>query len=97
MFAGVMASDRRFFAQHPQRNCRIRPAWDIEIEHLVRVSSDHQAMMSAPEGQCWWMFVRRVAPGMRGRFPFLASHNLPPEPPEDVSEQFWQHHFAPRG
>jgi hypothetical protein len=84
----VMASDRAFFLQHPQRCFRLRPAWDIELEHLTRHSGEPLPTLQA--GLCWWVVVRNYAPGVRGRFPFAAPHDLPTETSEETASEIFR-------
>lgn len=76
----VWASDREFFKTHPQRQYRLRPAWDIELKDQEVMTGD----VSPPlcDGHCWWTIVYQVTPGVRARQCFQAPHDLPIDPPE---------------
>jgi hypothetical protein len=90
----AMASDRTFFKQHPQRNYRIRPAWNIEVEHLARHFED--PLVAPPPDRCWWIAVRRVAPGLRARFLFHAPDEPPSsEIPEKYARRIWEYLAPP--
>jgi hypothetical protein len=67
------ASDRTFFEQHPRRQLRLRPAFNIEIEDFARHAEYDSAI---PADWCHWIIVQRVAPGVRVRFPFAGHHSL---------------------
>jgi hypothetical protein len=83
----ALASDRKFFDQHPQRNYRIRPAWEFEVENFSRACG-YRAQ--APEGHCWWTLVHRFGRGVRGRLLFTASHELSPHgTPEATARSLW--------
>lgn len=79
----VMVSDRNVFAHHPRREFRVRSAWELEIEQLERGAASSGLTITAtpvPAGWCWWVLVWQVEPGAWFRKPFLAPHDLPPEP-----------------
>ena len=85
----VMVSDRKFFIQHPGREFRIRPAWEIEVEQIARVNSSNVTAQPIADDHCWWTLVWQVSPGMRMRHLFSAPHDLDPEPPEAVAHSIW--------
>jgi hypothetical protein len=65
----VLSSDRTFFEQHPRRQFRVRPAWDVEIEDFARAGA---ILRTLPDGLCWWFVVHQIQPGYRMRFPLPA-------------------------
>jgi hypothetical protein len=85
-------SDRQFFGQHPRRRFRLRPAWDIEIQHFARHGGGGPQV---PAGHCWWMLVRLVKPHVRMRFAFTAKHDLPPETSERDARRIWRRVVTP--
>jgi hypothetical protein len=84
----VWASDRTFFAQHPRRRFRVRPAFDIEIEDFVRHASYNPP--PAPADWCHWIIMQQVAPGVRFRWPFMARHDLPIDVSEQTVRSIWK-------
>jgi hypothetical protein len=89
----VWCSDRTFFQQHPRRRFRIRPAWDAEIEDFVCHSGEPRPALKV--GDCWWIVVHQIRPGVRSRLLFAASHTLPPEASEKDARQIWSWLCAP--
>jgi hypothetical protein len=84
----VMESDRTFFRQHPERDFRVRPMWDIELEEFACHGGPLPFLIT---GWCWWAAIRQLEPGLRARFPFPAPHNFPTELSEDnASEVFFR-------
>jgi hypothetical protein len=84
----VMASDRAFFLQQPHRRFRLRPAWDIELKDIAYHTGE--PLPTLPAGLCWWVAVHNYAPGLRGRFPFAAPHNLPTETSEETASEIFR-------
>lgn len=82
----VLSSDRTFFAQHPRRQFRVRPAWDVEIEDFARAGA---ILRTLPDGLCWWVVVHQIQPGYRTRFPLPAPHHFPTEVPESDARRVW--------
>ena len=84
-------SDREYFKASPQQRYRIRPAYDAEI---IAFASYEGGQVCAPEklrdGDCWWVIVRAIAPGVRMRFPFPCFHNMHPDPPEKVCKKIYR-------
>lgn len=82
----VLSSDRTFFEQHPRRQFRVRPAWDVEIEDFARAGA---ILRTLPDGLCWWVVVHQIQPGYRTRFPLPAPHHFPTEVPEADARRVW--------
>jgi hypothetical protein len=77
-----------FFQQHPRRNFRLRPAWTVEIEDLVRRGAIAGRL---PEGLCWWVLVCQLVPGkVRMRWPLAAPHTSFADPPENIVRGVWR-------
>jgi hypothetical protein len=83
----VWASDRTFFQQHPGRQYRLRPAWQVEVEDFVRHGGGAADLC---DGHCWWVVVHQMAPGFRYRVPFSAPHHLPTEAPEREARRMFK-------
>jgi hypothetical protein len=84
----VLSSDRTFFDQHPRRQFRVRPAFDVEIEDFARHGAIERTL---PEELCWWTVVHQIRPGIRMRFPLAAPHHFPTEVSEDQARDVWAH------
>jgi hypothetical protein len=61
--------DRNFFAQHPERQYRVRIATPYEVAVLEIVGKQHTGL---PHDMFWWSAIRLVAPGQRMRLTFVA-------------------------
>jgi hypothetical protein len=82
----VLSSDRAFFDQHPRRQFRVRPAFDVEIEDFARHGAIERTL---PEELCWWVTVHQIRPGIRMRFPLAAPHHFPTEVSEITARDVW--------
>jgi hypothetical protein len=80
----IMASDRNFFEQYPQRKFRLRPAFNAEIDDLVQPGA---VLLN---GCCWWALVHCIAPGARFRFLFQAPHFFETETSEATARKVWR-------
>src|SRR5262249_28235110 len=89
---GPCESDRTFFRHHPRRNFRLRPAWTVEIEDFIRRGGIKTHAL--PDGACWWMLVRKLAPHWRVRYPIVAPSDLFPDPPEDIARVIWHWYLS---
>jgi len=90
---GPCESDRTFFRHHPRRNFRLRPAWTIEIDDFI-----HRGGIKThdlPDGTCWWMLVRKLAPHWRVRYPIVAPDYLFADPPEEIVHGVWRRYMPP--
>ena len=87
-------SDRAYFEARPQLCFRIRPAWLVEIPSNVAANTGKvitaDEVPLPPPGECWWMLVRQIQPGVRLRFPFPAPHSMDPDPAEKICKRVWR-------
>ena len=87
-------SDRAYFEARPQRSYRVRPAWEVEIRGALSVHEGRalaaSEMLPLPPGDCWWVIVHQIAPGVRMRFPFPCFHDMDPDPPEKVCKRIYR-------
>jgi hypothetical protein len=79
--------DRRFFADNPNRNYRVRPASDVEISEI------EMRYDTALSGR-WFVSVTRLGSGIRSRNFFEVPSDAPWRPGLDLGEDICRSYAA---
>ena len=74
------------------RQFRVRPAFDVEIEDFARHGAIERTL---PEKLCWWVVVHQIRSGIRMRFPLAAPHHFPTEVSEATARNVWAERCPP--